>query len=448
MPGLCRFIMAEKTILNIGFDDTDSPSGMCTTFLAYKMVESLSRNDAEFLDFPRLVRFNPNIPWKTRGNGAVSIRLKTGNPAGIKKRIRAMVSRYSDIKNGANPGLVFLEGDKIPPQFADFGRLALWQLVRRNDAKKFARQNRLDHTWMGNGQGLVGAIGAAGYDFGDHTLELLSYRKRSRFGTRRKISAQSVKKMQEITAPNTFSSYDVERDRVMITPHGPDPVFYGIRGEGVAPLLRAIRILRTDEKLDGHMIFRSNQGTGDHLHNELDPAMSPYSSGVVNGLVSTPPRMLRGGHVMFAVLSGNHEFWCMVYKPTGMTTVAAGLITGDRIRVGGGVRRASGRFPRVINLEFIKVINTARDTSISNPTCISCAKKMKSKGKNQGFECVRCGKRHPAKIHTTTNRALKRRLYIPDISAHRHLTRPLQRMGRTNTARFDGSLEWFCVYKK
>ena len=65
--------------------------------------------------------------------------------------------------------------------------------------------------------------------------------------------------------------------------------------------------------------------------------------------------------------------------------------------MGGGVRRASGRFPRVINLEFIKVINTARDTSISNPPCTRCGKKMKSKGKNQGFECVRCGKRRPCK---------------------------------------------------
>jgi len=26
--------MVEKTVLNIGFDDTDSPKGMCTTFLA------------------------------------------------------------------------------------------------------------------------------------------------------------------------------------------------------------------------------------------------------------------------------------------------------------------------------------------------------------------------------------------------------------------------------
>ena len=74
-----------KSILHVGFDDTDSPKGMCTTFLAYKIVSSLYRT-AEFLDFPRLIRFNPNIPWKTRGNGAVSLHMRTQNPNTVKEQ--------------------------------------------------------------------------------------------------------------------------------------------------------------------------------------------------------------------------------------------------------------------------------------------------------------------------------------------------------------------------
>ena len=42
----------------IGFDDTDSPKGMCTTYLAYKMVNSLKKEKVIFLDFPNLIRFN------------------------------------------------------------------------------------------------------------------------------------------------------------------------------------------------------------------------------------------------------------------------------------------------------------------------------------------------------------------------------------------------------
>ena len=154
-----------ETILNIGFDDTDSPQGMCTTFLAYKIVGLLQKQKTEFLDFPRLIRFNPNIPWKTRGNGAVSIRIKTKNPSKVKKQIKNLVSKYSDVKNGANPGLVFFESDKIPTEFTNFSNLAMWQLINRNNAKKFAKKNDLEFFYQGNGQGLVGAIGAIGYDF-------------------------------------------------------------------------------------------------------------------------------------------------------------------------------------------------------------------------------------------------------------------------------------------
>jgi len=250
--------MAEKTVLNIGFDDTDSPKGMCTTFLAYKIVDLLQKQKTEFLDFPRLIRFNPNIPWKTRGNGAVSIRIKTRNPSKVKNQIKNLVEKYSDIKNGANPGLVFFESDTIPAEFKNFSNLALWQLIKRNYAKIFAKKNSLEFFYQGNGQGLVGAIGAIGYDFQDHTLELLSYRKRMKFGKERKLSAKSVEIMQEKTLPNTFNSFDTKKGRVLITPHGPDPVFYGIRGENVDSLVYASTILKSDENLDGYMIFKSN----------------------------------------------------------------------------------------------------------------------------------------------------------------------------------------------
>jgi len=286
--------MENKTILNIGFDDTDSPKGMCTTFLAYKIVDLLQKQKTEFLDFPRLIRFNPNIPWKTRGNGAVSIKIKTRNPSKIKNQIKNLVSKYSDIKNGANPGLVFFQSDSIPDEFIDFSNLALWQLINRSNAKKFAKKNNLEFFYQGNGQGLVGAIGAIGYDFQDHTLELLSYRKKPKFGKERKISTQSVKNMQEKTFPNTYNSFDTKKGRILITPHGPDPVFYGVRGENVDSLVYATKILKSDEKLDGYMIFKSNQGTGDHLKNELNSkTMKPYASGKITGVVSNTPKIVK-----------------------------------------------------------------------------------------------------------------------------------------------------------
>ena len=441
--------MEKDTILNIGFDDTDSPKGMCTTFLAYKIVDLLKKEETEFLDFPRLIRFNPNIPWKTRGNGAVSIKIKTKNPSNVKNKIKNLVSKYSDVKNGANPGLVFFESDSIPSNFINFSNLALWRLINRDKAKKFAKKNNLDFFYKGNGQGLVGAIGAIGYDFHDHTLELLSYRKRSKFGKERKISADSVKSMQEKTFPETFNSFDTKKGRILITPHGPDPVFYGVRGENIDSLIYATEILKSDEKLDGYMIFKSNQGTGDHLKNELNfENMTPYASGRITGMVSNSPQVVKGGHVFFKINSKNHEFWCAVYKPTGITDIALNLIKGDKICVGGGVRKASKIFPRIINLEFIDVIHLEKNISTSNPLCKDCNKKMKSKGKNQGFQCIRCGKKSMKKPIFEISRKIKKQLYIPKVSAHRHLTRPLQRVGLLNkSSKFDNSLSWFCVYR-
>ena len=143
MDHICKSIMNQKTTLSIGFDDTDSRQGMCTTYLAFRIVDELKKEKVEFLDYPYLIRFNPNIPWKTRGNGAVSIKIKTSNPSKIKSQIKNLVSKYSDTKNGANPGLVFFESESIPSEFTEFSDLALWQLINRNNAKKFAKKNNL-----------------------------------------------------------------------------------------------------------------------------------------------------------------------------------------------------------------------------------------------------------------------------------------------------------------
>jgi tRNA(Ile2)-agmatinylcytidine synthase len=440
--------MDSKKILTIGFDDTDSPKGMCTTFLAYKIVNELKKEGSEFLDFPKLIRFNPNIPWKTRGNGAVSLRIRTKNPSKIKNKIKNLVIKYSDIKNGANPGLVFFEKESIPPEFTEFSKLALWRLINRNNAKKFATKNNLEFFYRGNGQGLVGAIGAIGYSFDDHTLELISYRKTSKFGKERMISSQNVKDMQERTSPYTFNNFDTTKGRVLITPHGPDPVFYGIRGENVNSLLLAKKILKHAEKLDGYMIFKSNQGTGDHLMNELDiHDIKPYVSGKITGIVLDKPKISKGGHIFFSLSLTLSKIMCAVYKPTGITHIAQNLVIGDKVCIGGGIRKATKRHPRTINAEFIEILSLKKILQQTNPTCHKCNKKMKSKGQNQGYQCIKCKSRSSKREILEFQRKIKKQLYIPKISAHRHLTRPEQRLGIVNSCKFDESYPWFCIYR-
>lgn len=438
----------KNTILNVGFDDTDSPKGMCTTYLAYKLVNSLKKDNVKFVDYPRLVRFNPNIPWKTRGNGAVSFKVETSDPAQIKNKVIKFVIKFSDLKNGANPGVVFYENNSIPQEFAELSKKALWSLIGRNQIKKFIAKHNLDSFHIGNGQGLVGALGAIGYQFNDHTFELLSYRKKSQFGKKRKIVSSSVRQMQEKTYPKTFNSFDTRKQRIIFAPHGPDPVFYGIRGEDVDSLIFASKMIKTKEKPVGHLIFKSNQGTGDHLQNELDiNSIKPYSSGIIVGKVSSEPTIEQGGHVKFLISKHGAELTCFVYKPTGMTAQASRLAKGDLVRVGGGIRRSSIKYGRTLNVEFFEVLKLEKKTILTNPTCTACNKKMKSKGRNQGFECIRCGKKTARKTIQTIPRKIKNQLYIPQPSAHRHLTRPQQRINIINKkTKFVDSSQWVLNY--
>ena len=438
----------KTTILNIGFDDTDSPKAMCTTFLAYKLVNSLKQDNVKFLDYPRLIRFNPNIPWKTRGNGAVSLKIQTNNPTLVKNKVKKFIRKFSDLKNGANPGVVFYESQFIPNEFTEISKKALWSLITRRQIKKFISKNKLESFHIGNGQGLVGALGAIGYQFNDHTFELLSYRKKSQFGKKRNIVASSVKQMQEKTYPKTFNSFDTKKQKIIFAPRGPDPVFFGIRGEDAESLLNAAKMIQTKEKPIGHLIFKSNQGTGDHLKNELDiTSIKPYSSGVIEGEISEQPKILQGGHITFVIRKTGHDLRCFLYKPTGITNEASQLIIGDKIRVGGGIRRASGKHGRVLNIEFFEVLHLEKMKILTNPTCMTCHKKMKSKGRNQGYECIKCGNKAARKVPQILPRKIKNQLYIPQSSAHRHLTRPQQRTNfRNREIKFNDTSAWFRNY--
>jgi len=235
---------------------------------------------------------------------------------------------------------------------------------------------------------------------------------------------------------------------VLITPHGPDPVFYGIRGETIKSVVRASTIVNSDEKLDGYMVFKSNQGTGDHLKNELQVNdLRPFTSGFLVGEVCNKPVTEQGGHVFFSIQVKDRKIRCAVYKPTKITKIAQNLIPGDKIHLGGGIRKASKKHGRVLNVEFLRVLQLVKHNLSANPTCRKCKKRMKSKGNKQGFECVKCGNRSVSKSTLEIPRKIQCKLYIPSVSAHRHLTRPYQRIKKRNKdIQFNDSTPWMHVF--
>ena len=75
------------SFLYIGVDDTDSPDGMCTTYLASQIINEFKENGIELVDYPRLIRLNPFARHKTRGNGGVALKILNDSKAQRAKEI-------------------------------------------------------------------------------------------------------------------------------------------------------------------------------------------------------------------------------------------------------------------------------------------------------------------------------------------------------------------------
>ena len=240
-------------ILHIGFDDTDSTLSRCTTQLAFKITDYLLKEDAKFIDYPLLIRLNPNVPWKTRGNGAVCLRISVKSHNKIIEYIKQTIEEGSNIGAGANPGIVFFKGDKVPDTIKEFSRIAMFDILSRQKAEKVAKEHFLEYAAFGNGQGLVGSLAAIGCLLQrDHTFEAIAYRKPEYCGTARIVDVSKVIEYSKNTFPHTFNNYDQNHRRILITPHGPDPVFCGIRGECPEVVVSSLERLELEEKLDGY----------------------------------------------------------------------------------------------------------------------------------------------------------------------------------------------------
>lgn len=422
-------------VLHIGFDDTDSLLCRCTTHLAFNIAGYLLKNDAQFIDYPLLIRLNPNIPWKTRGNGAICLRVKVKDSNQVIEHIRQYIEKESNIYSGANPAVAFFIGEHIPDAIKEFSRVAMFDILSRQKAQKVSEEQLIRYFTFGNGQGLVGSLAAIGCLLdGDHTFEAIAYRKLENCGKPRIINVLNVINYNKDTFPNTFNNYDEHHKRVLITPHGADPVFCGIRGENPEVVVSSLKRLQLEEKLDGYMVFRSNQGTNMHLQNELSLLnVKAYTAGYLRCCkIIKKPYIIEGGHALFEV-EDSHGDICpaALYEPTGLTTIASQLEVGDVIEIGYGVRKATAKHPKILNIEYLYILHLVQAYQILNPLCKLCGKRMKSEGKEKGFQCDRCRykDRTAKKILVPQKRNVKTGLYIPTPKAHRHLTKPIQRYG-------------------
>jgi tRNA(Ile2)-agmatinylcytidine synthase len=424
--------------MHIGFDDTDSTRQGCTTYIASKLIEELEKLNVKFLDYPNLIRLNPNVPWKTRGNGALCLRIEFNEDLEekIKELSSELIEKNSELEwKGTDPGIVFLKASSIPPELTFFSKKAETEVVTLSNALKLLSKYQAEAFGYNSQRGIIGAIAAIGETLSqDHTFELIAYREKQNIGTKRRVDEKSIFEMDEALKPFTFNNVDYETKRVIITPRGPDPILFGVRGETPQIVKKAFEMVKPLEPVDRWVVFRTNQGTDAHLKRlESLKEAKPYTSIIAKGLVSRKPTIVPVRHVIFAIKDNISEVDCAAYEPTGQLRKAAiELMIGDSIEIYGAVRKASKDRPLTINLEKFNVLNLAPLSHFENPKCPDCGKHLKSMGKNQGFRCEKCKTKFKAKQkkEIAQQHKLSLGLYVTSTRSQRHLTKPIRRYGQ------------------
>lgn len=402
--------------MRIGIDDTDSPRGMCTTYLGAVLIRRLAKAGIVIRE-SRLVRLNPNVPWKTRGNAAVCLEAD-GSPDTAFRVACRTVEEYADLAHEhTHPGVVVAE-DALPQ---DFYWRAVQGFCTLDEAMEILIQSGSLYKGYKKKRGLIGAAAAVGSYFDDETCEILVYRDRQAWGTPRTVDRESLFAADLHTYPHTWDTVDRENGLVVCVPHTPDPVLFGIRGEraGWVSLAREEVI---SERASLEQIWSTNQGTDAHLIPARSADLDEGCSYLLGGTVSSAPVTHKGGHVSLPLLSGGLSVTCMAYEPTrGFRDIIRALLPGDAVRVAGSYKKGS------MNLEKIQVLRAPEQVVRKPPVCERCGKRMTSAGAAKGYKCRRCGGRAKDPEIVRMPRRITPGWYEVPPSARRHLARPLCR---------------------
>jgi len=399
----------------------------------------------DLIGYPRLVRLNPNVPWKTRGNGALALQVGHGSGEPFKVGVdrgkallaypdeqgsvdpsESLLSMIEDLvlslsrcdDDGTNPGIVLAPVQ--PPN--DLYNTGVSDILDKDHVQSMLPPGSLT-TGMGNRRGLIGASAAVSWRPEDRTYEFIAYRDRDRWGTPRREDIDSLMAMEE-KFPSTFDNLDPVNGDIKIFPHTPCPILFGIRGNDPDDLPDAASMIQSEDWSTG-MLFESNQGTDDHLRKSTIGEVRPFQCVRVEGVVNTAPVMMKGGHVIISLAGEDGEMDCAAYEPTKQFREhVQRLVPGDLVEVCGGVREE----PLTLNMEKFRVrmlVQLAAD--MPNPRCPRCNRAMESVGRGKGYRCRRCRTKDPGPPPLPKNRGIDEIWYEVPPCARRHLSKPLRR---------------------
>ncbi|SEO53609.1 tRNA(Ile2)-agmatinylcytidine synthase [Halogranum amylolyticum] len=412
----------------IGLDDTDSrEQGMCTTYLAALVADAVEEAGGTVFD-RLLVRLNPAVKHKTRGNAALALHtdVDVATAAAVARDRLDPLAVVDDPRT--SPGLVVAPGDPadVPDHVAEFARGALRDHHTIADAVALADDVGYHHEGWKEGRGRIGALAAVGAHaaFDEWTYEQISYRVFDRCGTSRQVDYDSVFAAADAGYPDVWDTVDREEGGAVCVPHAPGPILYGIRGDDPAAV-RDVTARIDGERVDRTVLFRTNQGTDAHLRTE-GGSLTDGAAYRLDGAVVSSPETRRGGHVFFDLeleCDDGRTLPCVAFEPTKrFRDRVRALRVGDRLTVCGELSDGT------LKLEKFAVRELLRTERVT-PDCPDCGRSMKSAGRNQGYRCRDCGTSEPGKVTVPLARDLERGWYEVPPCARRHVAKPLVRGG-------------------
>ena len=212
---------------------------------------------------PKLIRLNPCARYKTRGNAALAFELESDRPKEVEDVAIKTVLELSDFSGmNTNPGLVI--APQVTAKMKAFYWRAVTEILEVKDAKKLLDEERTWHKGFKKGRGLIGALAAVGAVLPDFTYELIAYRERQQWGTKRRIDEKSVWKADALTYPRTWDTVDHYNNRIVFAPHSKDPVLFGIRGSEPQAISEALQTIKS-EPVERYVLYKTNQGTDAHI---------------------------------------------------------------------------------------------------------------------------------------------------------------------------------------
>jgi len=441
----------------LGIDDTDSrTAGMCSTYLAALAAEAIE-DAGDAVHRRLLVRLNPAVEHKTRGNAALALHTDAA-PEDALALASDLVERFAvDADPRTSPGVVVADCDpvEVPDRVAAFAREAVREFHDLEEALALADEVGCTHRgWEADdgsdvtGRGRIGALAAVGAwrAFDDWTYEHISYREFDRCGTPREVDEASVFAAADGAYPLAWDTVDRGEGEAVCVPNAPGPIFHGIRGDD-PDAVRAVADGIDGEPVARTALFVTNQGTDVHLRNGTLGDLRDDGAYRVEGRVAAAPETRRGGHVFFEVVEpadaaadgagdGDHReggeagdsvesagIDCVAFEPTKrFRDRVRDLRVGDRLTLCGEV--ADG----TLKLEKFAVRDLV-ETEPAVPTCPECDRSMESAGANQGYRCRECGTHEPGKTLEPIDRELEHGWYEVPPCARRHISKPLVRGG-------------------